>query len=95
MLRNMPASVYSNFCVSSTWQSTATFKLGSQVQTWQALQAEFVENIKCQKNLAENSQLGNLAQTWHKLVTNLAWSNVTNLVSHTPSMLFILVLTLV
>ena len=82
-------------CHTRAWQIFAMAKLGSQVQTWQALQAEFVENIKCQKNLSENSQLGNLAQTWHKLVTNLAWSNVTNLVSHTPSTLFILVLTLV
>ena len=50
MLRNMPTSVYSNFCVSSTWQ---------------ALLEELVENIYLPSFLAAKLKLGNLAQTWH------------------------------
>jgi len=69
-----------NHCQVRTW--LPSFKLGSQVRTWQSLRAELVESIPRQKNLAENYQLGtntakfelgnqvriwHLARTWHEL----------------------------
>ncbi len=46
--------------VSSTWQITAKFLLGIQVRTWQSLQAELVESVPSQKNLAAKYELGKL-----------------------------------